>query len=112
VTEPTSGPPEDKAGDPVLVRAVLGLYPRTWRDRYGDEFGRLMTDLLACVSWRRRIRLVVNAAMGAADAHLRLPGGRVGRVRHGPQLYQVQADPRPARSLCAARATAIATTRS
>jgi hypothetical protein len=76
VTEPISGPPEDKAGDPVLVRAVLGLYPRTWRDRYGDEFGRLMTDLLACVSWRRRIRLVVNAAMGAADAHLRLPGGR------------------------------------
>jgi hypothetical protein len=35
-----------------------------------------MTDLLACASGRRRFRLVADAAMGAADAHLRLPGGR------------------------------------
>jgi hypothetical protein len=54
----------------------VGLYPRQWRDRYGDEFGRMMTDLLACASRHRRIRLVLNAATGAADAHLRLPGGR------------------------------------
>jgi hypothetical protein len=74
VTTPTPDAPAE--GDPLLVRAVLGLYPRSWRDRYADEFGRLLADLLACASWRRRIRLVVNAAIGAADAHLRLPGGR------------------------------------
>jgi hypothetical protein len=81
VTTPTPDAPAD--ADPLLVRAVLGLYPRSWRDRYADEFGRLLADLLACASWRRRIRLIVNAAGGAADAHLRLPGGRpmIDRIR-------------------------------
>lgn len=63
------------ASDPLLVRAVLSLYPRSWRDRYQDEFARLLLDLLACAPRRARMRLVVNAAIGAADAHLNLAGG-------------------------------------
>lgn len=62
--------------DPLVVRAVLSLYPRPWRDRYQDEFARLLTDLLACSPRRGRIRLILNAAGGAADAHLNLGGGR------------------------------------
>jgi len=64
------------ASDPLLVRAVLSLYPRSWRDRYQDEFAGLLTDLLACSPRRARMRLILNAAFGAADAHLNLGGGK------------------------------------
>jgi hypothetical protein len=70
------------APDSLLVRAVLCLYPRPWRDRYQDEFARLLVDLLACAPRRARIRLIVNAAGGAADAHLNLSGGNMAdRIR-------------------------------
>lgn len=64
------------ASDPLLVRAVLSLYPRPWRDRYQDEFAGLLGDLLACSPRRARFRLIANAAFGAADAHLNIGGGR------------------------------------
>lgn len=65
------------ASDPLLVRAIVSLYPQGWRDRYQDEFAELLTDLLACSPRRRATtRLIVNAALGAADAHLNLGGGR------------------------------------
>jgi hypothetical protein len=60
---------------PLLVRAILCLYPRQWRDRYQDEFARLLVDLLACAPRRARIRLIVNVVSGAADAHLNYPAG-------------------------------------
>lgn len=63
------------ASDPLLVRAVLGLYPRPWRDRYQDEFARLLLDQLACAPRRDRLRLVANAVSGAADAHLNFSAG-------------------------------------
>jgi len=61
--------------DPLPVRAVLGLYPRRWRDRYGEEYAALLADLLACSSRRARLGVLVNATTGAADAHFRPPGG-------------------------------------
>lgn len=64
------------ASDPLLVRAVLTLYPRPWRDRYQDEFAGLLGDLLACAPRRTRVRLIANAMFGAADAHLNIGGGR------------------------------------
>jgi hypothetical protein len=64
------------AADPLLVRAVLSLYPQPWRDRYADEFAGLLGDLMACSPRRRRVRLLANAVFGAADAHLNLGGGR------------------------------------
>ena len=36
--------------DDRLARALLRLYPRAWRDRYGDEFLMLVAD--AGLSWR------------------------------------------------------------
>jgi hypothetical protein len=63
------------AADPLLVRAVLSLYPRPWRDRYQEEFAGLLGDLLAFSPRRTRVRLIANALFGAADAHLNLGGG-------------------------------------
>src|SRR5580704_4112775 len=83
--EPTGARPGGDgmtAPDSLLVRAVLCLYPRPWRDRYQDEFARLLVDLLACAPRRARIRLIVNAAIGAADARLNLSGGNMAdRIR-------------------------------
>jgi hypothetical protein len=64
------------AADPLLIRAVLSLYPRPWRDRYQDEFAGLLGDLLACSPRRARVRLIANAVAGAADARLNIGGGR------------------------------------
>ena len=43
---------------------LLRLYPRAWRDRYGDE----LSDLIAseALDWR----VVLDVAMGAAKEHL------------------------------------------
>ncbi|HET6214779.1 MAG TPA: hypothetical protein VFE14_18070 [Micromonosporaceae bacterium] len=45
---------------------LIRLYPRWWRERYGDEFAALLDDLPA----RSRPRLAVNIALGAVDARL------------------------------------------
>ena len=47
--------------DPRLVRAVLSLYPRRWRDRYGDEFAALLTDMADAAPWPARAGLLANA---------------------------------------------------
>lgn len=55
----------------AAAKAVLGLYPKAWRERYGAEVG----DLVA--SRPVRLRTVVDLAGGAADAwfhHRRIPG--------------------------------------
>ena len=51
--------------DRTAGRRLLRLYPRWWRDRYGDE----MTALLEARRLRRRDR--VDLVRGAFDAHLR-----------------------------------------
>jgi hypothetical protein len=61
--------------DPRLVRAVLSLYPRRWRDRYGDEFAALLIDLADAAPWPARACLLANAVSGALDARLNPPGG-------------------------------------
>lgn len=70
---------EDTAGhipDPLFVRAVLSLYPRRWRDRYGEEFASLLTDMAVAAPWPARAGLIANAASGALDARLNPLGGR------------------------------------
>jgi hypothetical protein len=56
------------------MNRLIRLYPRAWRDRYGDEFAELVSD----VSGGRRIRLALDIGRGALDAHLR---GRFGMRR-------------------------------
>lgn len=56
--------------DPLPVRAVVRAYPRHWRDRYGEEFASLLSDLALTASWRTRAHLFANAAVGALDARL------------------------------------------
>jgi hypothetical protein len=63
--------------DPLFARTVIKLYPRGWRDRYGEEFATLLTDMAAAARWPARARLVIDAASGALDARLNpsLPAG-------------------------------------
>ncbi len=43
---------------------LLRLYPRAWRDRYGDEFSSLLAET------RLSLYVVCDVLIGAADAHL------------------------------------------
>ncbi|WP_155128368.1 hypothetical protein [[Actinomadura] parvosata] len=57
----------------AVAGAVLRLYPKAWRERYGEE----VADLVAARPVRART--VADLAMGAADAWLhrrRIPGAR------------------------------------
>jgi hypothetical protein len=75
----------DGSRDPLLVRAILSLYPPRWRERYGEEFASLLTDLAAMSSWGVRVRLIADAAGGALDARLHPLGGRTMHERiRGP----------------------------
>jgi hypothetical protein len=65
----------DDPRDPLLVRAILNLYPRPWRERYGEEFASLLTDLTAASPRPGHVRLIADAASGALDARLHPPGG-------------------------------------
>src|SRR5262245_30767453 len=50
---------------------LVRLYPRGWRERYGEEYAQLLADLAG----QRRWWLVFDVGRGAVDAHLR---GRFG----------------------------------
>lgn len=55
---------------------LLRLYPRWWRERYGEEF----TDLVVEMSvGRRGVGLVIDVARGALDAHLHRRPAALGR---------------------------------
>lgn len=56
---------------------LLRLYPRWWRERYGEEFTELVADLC---SDRRGLWLVIDICRGALDAHLH--GRKPGMKRH------------------------------
>jgi hypothetical protein len=57
------------------MNRLVKLYPRGWRDRYGDEFAALVADISGP---RRRLALGWDIARGAIDAQLR---GRYGMRR-------------------------------
>jgi short-chain Z-isoprenyl diphosphate synthase len=69
--------------DPLLVRVVLGLYPARWRERYGEEFAALLSDMTADASRLARIWAIVDATLGGIDTRLRFLRGNAmpGRVR-------------------------------
>lgn len=71
--------------DPRLVQGLLRLYPAGWRERYADEFAAVLVS--AMEDGRRRWRVALDAAAGAADAHLH-PGPRPSpdRVRNAACL--------------------------
>lgn len=56
--------------DPRAVRLVLGVYPRWWRQRYGEEFAALLADLTDSASRPARVRLLANALRGGLTARL------------------------------------------
>jgi hypothetical protein len=58
------------------MNRLIKLYPRGWRDRYGEEFAALLTDASAS---RRRLSLAWDITRGAIDAHLR---GRYAMTRY------------------------------
>jgi hypothetical protein len=55
------------------VRALLRLYPRRWRERYGDEFELVLR------AWTPGSRAALDVVRGALDAHVRA-------ARPGPLL--------------------------
>lgn len=62
------------------MRHLLRLYPRWWRERYGEEFAELIADLSGA---RRRLGLAIDICRGALDARL--------RGRHGMRRWSVDA---------------------
>jgi short-chain Z-isoprenyl diphosphate synthase len=73
----TAGPDRGSADqrDPRYVRVILGCYPPRWRERYGDEFAALLTDLVAGSSRAARMRLLADAIGGGVAARHRLREG-------------------------------------
>jgi hypothetical protein len=49
----------------MLTSLLLGLYPRAWRERYGDEFAALLEGMGLTPG------VVVDVLSGALDAHIR-----------------------------------------
>jgi hypothetical protein len=70
----------DRYRDPLFVRVVLSLYPRRWRDRYGEEFAALLIDTAAASGWPARIGFIAEAGSWALDAHLHSALGTGGRL--------------------------------
>jgi hypothetical protein len=60
------------------VTALIRLYPRRWRQRYGAEFEQLIADLADRSGGRAGWRVALDVARGALDAHIH---GRYGMRR-------------------------------
>lgn len=69
MTAPRPGEPEHRP-DPRPIWFVLSFYPRWWRQRYGEEFAALLTDLTESASRPARARLLANALRGGLTARL------------------------------------------
>jgi hypothetical protein len=61
--------------DPFLVRALLACHPRSWRQRYGEEFAAVLTDSLGPGRWVHRPSIVLDVLRGAVHARLNPNGG-------------------------------------
>jgi hypothetical protein len=57
------------------MNRLIQLYPREWRERYGEEFAAVLEEVSG---QRHRLWLAFDVVRGAADAHLR---GRLGMRR-------------------------------
>jgi short-chain Z-isoprenyl diphosphate synthase len=87
--DPRMRTPEDRPvtgpEDPPFVRAVLRLYPRGWRDRYGEEFAALLTDTTTAPGSGSltRIWALADAMLSGIDTRLRFLRGHAlpGRIR-------------------------------
>jgi hypothetical protein len=55
-----------RPGAPVWLLRLAALYPRRWRDRYGEELAALLEEQRATPA------LIVDLLRGALDAHLHL----------------------------------------
>ena len=55
------------------MNPLLRLYPREWRERYGDELAAILEERPAGPS------LVLDVIRGALDAHVRAARGRGSR---------------------------------
>jgi hypothetical protein len=62
--------------DDRIARALLRLYPRTWRARYGDEFLALIAD--TGLTWRAAIDVVGAASVERARVLIALWRGQAG----------------------------------
>ena len=58
---------------------LITLYPRLWRERYGDELDVLISDMSHGQRWYARLWLAADIIRGAAEAHLE---ERSGMRRH------------------------------
>jgi hypothetical protein len=63
-----------------MVKQLIRLYPARWRQRYGQELAGLLEDL-APLSRGARLRIAVDVARGALDAHLSGESGARDAVR-------------------------------
>ena len=77
--------------DPLLVRALLRLYPADWWDRYCDEFAALLADMTASASRLARIWVIADAFIGGIDTRLRLLRGDAlpGQASGSPEVVSV-----------------------
>jgi hypothetical protein len=62
------------------MKRLLRLYPRAWRDRYGEEMGAVLEGMSFDP------RAVLDLVRCAADAHLHPPGGRRATISRGAQV--------------------------
>lgn len=75
MTGPGPVPPEpddQHRSDPLSVRFVVSLYPRSWRERYRDEFCALLGDMTGGEPLPVRTRLLGNAIRGSLSTRLAL----------------------------------------
>jgi len=88
--EPVHGPAGQR--DPRYVRMILGCYPPGWRERYGEEFAVLLTDLVDGSPWPAKMRLLADAVGGGVAARRRHNRGAAirGQVR-GPVTRTIRA---------------------
>ena len=61
-----------KTGRPWIMSLLLSMYPRRWRDRYGDELAAFVED--SDPGGRLRVRNAMSIAVGAAGERMRSAG--------------------------------------
>jgi hypothetical protein len=87
------------------MKALVWLYPRAWRDRYGDEVAALIA------TERPSVRLALDLIAGAIDARLNPqspPGHPAGAPRGGTAMERLFAHCQPSESTPAEQRRSVA----